>query len=72
MLLASDIGDESKLAEEMCGAVEYYGIKKEHLSRDQVRGPQDKLVLTKEINGHELVRNRYDIFGPSGPKQKPR
>jgi len=28
MLLAADIGDDSKMADEMCGAVDYMGIKK--------------------------------------------
>jgi hypothetical protein len=56
MLLAAEIGDESKMADEMCGAVDYMGIKKDHLSRDQVRGLLDKLVLTKEIDGHHTER----------------
>ena len=47
MLLASDVGDDSKLAEEMYGGVDYYGIKKEHLSRDQVQVLLGKLVITK-------------------------
>lgn len=56
MLLASDVGDDSKLAEEMCGGVDYYGIKKEHLSRDQVQVLLGKLVITKEIDGHHTER----------------
>ena len=56
MLLASDVGDDSKLAEEMCGAVDYSGIKKDHLTGDQVRGLLDKLVITKEIDGHHTDR----------------
>jgi len=56
MMLATDIGDESKLAEEMCGAVDYHGINKEHLSRDQVRVLLDKLVITKEIDDHHTER----------------
>ena len=52
MLLASEIGDDSQMAEEMCGAVDYAGIKKEHLSEDQIRALLDKLVITKEIDGH--------------------
>lgn len=48
MLLASEVGDDSKLADEMCGATDYDGIKKEHLSADQVRTLLDKLLLTKE------------------------
>jgi len=56
MLLASEIGDDSKLAEEMCAAVDYSGIKKEHLSRDQVQVLLDKLVITKEIDGHHTER----------------
>lgn len=56
MLLASEVADESKLAEEMCGAVDYSGIKKERLSQDQVRMLLDKLVITKEIDGHHTER----------------
>ncbi len=36
----------------MCGALDYVGIKKEHLSEDQVRKLLDKLVITKEIDQH--------------------
>ena len=56
MLHASDVGDDSKLAEEMCGAVDYLGIKKDHLTAEQVRGLLDKLVITKEIDGHHTER----------------
>lgn len=56
MLLASEIGDVSRMAEEMCGAVDYAGIKKEHLSEEQIRLLLDKLVLTKEIDGHHTER----------------
>jgi len=34
MLLMSDISDDSKMADEMCGALDYAGINKEHLSED--------------------------------------
>jgi hypothetical protein len=56
MLLASEIGDDSRMAEEMCSVVDYAGIKKEHLSENQIRALLDKLVLTKEIDGHHTGR----------------
>jgi len=56
MLLASEIGDDSRMAEEMCGAVDYAGIKKEHLPEEQIRLLLDKLVPTKEIDGHHTER----------------
>ena len=56
MLLTSDIGDDSKMADEMCGALDYAGINKEHLSEDQVRMLLDKLVATKEIDQHHTER----------------
>jgi hypothetical protein len=56
MLVASDIGEDSKMADEMCGAIDYYGINKEHLSEDQVRILLDKLVVTKEIDQHHTER----------------
>jgi hypothetical protein len=56
MLLVSEIGDDSRMAEEMCGAVDYAGIKKEHFSEDQIRILLDKLVITKEIDGHHTER----------------
>jgi hypothetical protein len=56
MLLTSDIGDDSKMADEMCGALDYAGIKKEHLSEDQVRIVLDRLVVTKEIDQHHTER----------------
>ncbi len=56
MLLASEIGDASGMAEEMCGAVDYAGIKKEHLSEKQIHLLLDKLVPTKEIDGHHTER----------------
>lgn len=56
MLLASDIGDDSKLADEMCGAVDYQGIKKDHLSEAEIRTLLDKLVITKEIDQHHTER----------------
>ena len=56
MLLASEIGDDARLAEEMCDAVDYAGINKEHLSEAQVRQMLDKLVATKEIDGHHIER----------------
>jgi hypothetical protein len=56
MLLASDIGDESKMADEMCGAFDYAGIAKEHLLEDQIRVLLDKLVITKEIDEHHTER----------------
>jgi uncharacterized protein DUF4062 len=56
MLLASEVGDDSKMADEMCGAADYGGINKEHLSEDQVRALLDKLVITKEIDGHHTER----------------
>jgi hypothetical protein len=56
MLLASEVGDDSKMADEMCGAADYGGINKEHLSEDQVRALLDKLLITKEIDGHHTER----------------
>lgn len=56
MLLDSEIGDSARLAEEMCDAVDIGGIKKEHLSEEQVRQILEKLVATKEIDGHHIER----------------
>ncbi len=56
MLLGSEIADSSRMGEEMCGAVDYAGIKKEHLSEEQIRILLDKLVITKEIDGHHTER----------------
>jgi hypothetical protein len=56
MLLASDVGDDSNLAEAMCEALDYSGIKKDHLTEGQVRGLLDKLVITKQIDGHHTER----------------
>lgn len=56
MLVASDIGEDSKMADEMCGAVDYQGIKKEHLSEAEVRILLDKLLVTKEIEQHHTER----------------
>jgi len=56
MLIASEIGDDSKMADEMCGAVDYAGIKKAHLSEDQIRLLLDKLLPTKEIGEHHTER----------------
>lgn len=56
MLLASGIGDDARLAEEMCGAVDYMGINKEHLSEAQVQAMLDKLVPTKQIDDHHIER----------------
>jgi len=56
MLLGSEIGDDERMAEEMCGAVDYAGIKKEHLSEAQIRQLLDKLVVTKTIEDHHIGR----------------
>ena len=56
MLLGSEIGDDERMAEEMCGAVDYAGIKKEHLSEAQIRQLLDKLVMTKTIEEHHIGR----------------
>jgi hypothetical protein len=56
MLLNSDISDDSKMADEMCGGLDYAGISKGHLSQDQVRMLLDKLVVTKEIDQHHTER----------------
>jgi len=56
MLLASEVGDDSKMADEMCGAADYGGINKEHLSEEQVRAFLEKLVIAKEIDGHHTER----------------
>jgi hypothetical protein len=56
MLLTSEVGDDSKMADEMCSAVDYSGIKKEHLSEGQIQVLLDKLVITKEIDEHHTER----------------
>jgi Domain of unknown function (DUF4062) len=56
MMLVSDVGDDSKMADEMCGAADYAGINKDHLSEEQIRLFLDKLVPTKEIDGHHTER----------------
>jgi hypothetical protein len=56
MLLTSDIGDDSKMPDEICGALDYAGINKERLSEDQVRILLDKLIITKEIDQHHTER----------------
>jgi hypothetical protein len=56
MLLGSEIGEDARLAEEMCGAVDYHGISKEHLSEAEVRVLLDKLVTTKKIDDHHIER----------------
>ena len=56
MLLGSEIGDDERMAEEMCGAVDYAGIKKENLSEAQIRQLLDKLVATKTIEDHHIGR----------------
>jgi len=56
MLLTSDISDDSKMADEMCGALDYVGINKEHLSEEQVRMLLDKLIASKEIDQHHTER----------------
>jgi hypothetical protein len=56
MLLAADIGTDARLAEEMCGAVDYHGIDKGHLSEEQVRVMLDKLVATAKIDDHHIER----------------
>jgi len=56
MLLGSEIGHDARLAEEMCGAVDYTGINKKHLTGAQARAMLDKLVATKEIDGHHIER----------------
>lgn len=56
MLLAADIGSDARLAEEMCGAVDYQGIDKGHLSEEQVRVMLEKLVATAKIDDHHIER----------------
>jgi len=56
MLLASEVGNDSKLADEMCGAADYAGINKDHLSEPQIHLLLDKLVITKDIDGHHTER----------------
>lgn len=56
MLLAAEVAADSKLADEMCGAVDYMGIKKERLTEAQTRVLLDKLVITKEIDEHHTER----------------
>ncbi len=60
MLLASEIGGDSRMAEEMCGAVDYAGIKKEHLSEDQIPALLHKLVMTKERHYNPWNRARQE------------
>ena len=56
LLLRSDVGDDSKMAEEMCGAVDYAGIKLTHLSEADIHGLLQKLVATKKIDDHHTGR----------------
>jgi Domain of unknown function (DUF4062) len=56
MLLEISVGDESKLGNEMCGAVDYAGIDKDHLTEPEVRALLDKLVVTKAIGEHHTER----------------
>lgn len=56
MLLASQVGDDSQMADEMCGAADHGGINKEHLSVGQVRAILDKLVITSAIEAYHTER----------------
>jgi hypothetical protein len=56
MLLRSDVGDDSKMAEEMCGAVDYVGIDLAHFPEADIRGLLQKLIPTKEIDDHHIGR----------------
>jgi hypothetical protein len=54
LLLRSDVGDDPKMAEEMCGAVHYAGINLARLSDADIQGLLQKLVATKEIDDHDI------------------
>jgi hypothetical protein len=53
LLIRSDIGDDARMADEMCGAVDYAGIPLGNLSEENIRALLRKLVLTKEIDDHQ-------------------
>jgi hypothetical protein len=56
LLLDSDIADDPRMAEEMCGAVDYSGIPLGNLSEAEIRALLQKLVATKEIDDHHVGR----------------
>ena len=54
MLLRSDVGDDPRMADDMCSAVTYAGIKLDHLHEADINGLLKKLIPTKEINAHHV------------------
>jgi hypothetical protein len=56
LLINSDIGDDPRMADEMCAVVDYAGISLEHLSESEVRALLQKVVATKEIHNHHVGR----------------
>jgi hypothetical protein len=56
LLLRSDVGDDSKMAEEMCGTVDHAGIDLAHLSEAEIRNLLQKLVATNDIDGYHIGR----------------
>jgi hypothetical protein len=53
LLIRCEIGDDARMADEMCGAVDYAGIPLGNLSEEDIRALLRKLVLTKEIDNHQ-------------------
>jgi hypothetical protein len=56
LLIDSDISDDPRMAEEMCGAVDYAGIPLGNLSEAQIQSLLQKLVPTREIDDHHIER----------------
>lgn len=56
LLISSDIADDSRMADEMCGAVDYAGIPLANLSQADIRALLQKLVATREIDDHHVGR----------------
>lgn len=56
MLIRSNIGDDPRMADEMCSAVVYAGIPLGNLSEPDIRTLVQKLVETKEVDDHHVGR----------------
>ena len=54
MLIGTDIADDPKLADEMCGAMAYGHINPKNLSETEVRALLEKMIPTKEIDQHHI------------------
>ena len=55
LLVNSRIDDDARMADEMCGAVDYANIPLEHLSELEVQALLHKLLLVKEIDAHHTA-----------------